>query len=241
MAAQPPATIACRPQPGPGADPQVQVSEQKGRASVEVSRPNNAADRVGVEYGDDLYVQKFGADGRARVLFALTASESQFTIQMNGVKALACHVGVPEFSKIYRVILRWHDPVQLDLNVLEPGGRLGENGNVSGRRPNSTLTQGVGQMDVVGGIPVPFATGEMSYVADAGALPPNTVLGFKVDFVTRGLRPEAPYCDDDPLAAPKFEFITIESGKVTVQKMSMNHARCGRQIPDNRRLMPIRQ
>ena len=57
----------------------------------------------------------------------------------------------------------------------------------------------------------------------------------------RGSQPDPPYCDDNALAAPQFEFITIENGLVNTRKMSVNHARCREKLSDARRLVPIRQ
>jgi hypothetical protein len=149
---------------------------------------------------------------------------------------------VPNFQKLYRVVLRWRDPVQLDLNVLEPGGRLGETGDVSGIRTNVDMNQGIGMMDIVDGPPADGATAELSYmVPNTAAIPPNSMFGFKLEYVTRGAQPEAPYCDDQPLAAPHFDFIVIANGEVTSRKMTTNRAHCREKIADARRLMPIRQ
>jgi hypothetical protein len=224
------------------ANTQLQVTEHRGRALVEISRPSSTGRKVDIEYGDELYSAKFGPDGKLRLAFALTAANNQFTLNMSETSPITCEVTVPDFRKLYRVVLRWRDPVQLDLNVLEPGGRMGETGHVSGSRTNSDLSQGIGSMDIVDGAPVEGATAELSYVvANPAAIPPNSTFGFKLDYVTRGAQPDAPYCDDQPLAAPQFDFIVIANGEVTSRKMSTNRARCREKIADARRLMPIRQ
>ena len=223
-----------------GPDAKVRVTQQRGRALIEIVKPNAAGRKLDVEYGDELYSQKFGADGGVRLGFALTAPDNQFTLTMTETAPVTCTVSVPEFNKIFRAILRWHDPVQMNLNVLEPNGRIGEVGHVSGTRPNSARTEGIGQMDIIGGVPINDATGEMSYIADMALAPPEGVFGFKVDYVTRGSQPEAPYCDDNPLATPRIDFIKIVGGKVTFEKLSLNRIRCREKIPENRRLMPIR-
>lgn len=223
-----------------GPDAQVKVTQQKGRALIEISKPNTAGRKLEVEYGDELYSQKFSADGTIRLGFVLTAQENRFSLTMSETSPVTCNVSVPDFNKIYRAVLRWHDPVQLDLFVLEPGGRPGEIGGISGARPNIDHREGIGHMDIIGGVPAEDATGEMSYVADASAIPPDGVFGFKVDFVSRGSQAEQPYCDDNPLATPRIEFIKIEGGKVSIQRLSLNRARCRDKIPENRRLMPIR-
>ena len=234
--------VPCDNQSALGADTQLRVTQQKGRALIEISRANSSGRKIDVEYGDELYTQKFGADGKVRTGFALTAEENTFVINMSEMQPVTCKVMVPDFKKFYRVILRWRDPVQFDLNIIEPGGRIGEVGHINASRPNNALNQGVGQMDVVSGVPAEGATAEMSYVvADASTIPQGGVFGFKLDYVTRGGQPEAPYCDEAPLATPQFEFITIEGGTVNARKMTVNRARCKEKIADARRLVPIRQ
>jgi hypothetical protein len=231
----------CEYPPNLAADTQVRVGQVKGRALVEITRPNSAGRKVEVEYGEELYSQKFGPDGRVRVGFALTAATNTFLVTMSETKPITCTVSVPDFNKFYRAVLRWRDPVQLDLNVIEPGARMGESGHVSGSRPNGNLTQGIGQMDIVSGIPAEGTTAEISYVVtDITSITQNSMFAYKLDYVTRGAQPEPPYCDDGPLAAPQFEFITIENGVVNTRKMSANHARCREKISDSRRFMMIR-
>ena len=240
VAAGPEPVARCDKPENFGPDAQLRVSQQRGRALIELVKPNTAGRKLDVEYGDELYSQKIGADGSIRLAFALTAPVNEFTLTMSETSPVTCTVSVPDINKFYRVVLRWHDPIQLDLNVLEPGGRMGEVGNVSGSRPNTGRKDGIGQMDIVGGVPAEDATGEMSYVADAATVPPDSVFGFKVDYVTRGGQPEAPYCDENALATPRIDFIKIEGGKVTIAKLSLNRARCREKISDARRLMMIR-
>lgn len=227
---------------GLAANTQLQVTQQQGRAMVDIVRPGSAGQKVQIEYGDELDSSKFGTDGKLDFAFALTAANNEFTIDMTESPPITCKLAVPDFQKLYRVVLRWRDPVQLNLYVLEPGGRMGETGDVSGSRPNKDLSQGIGKMDIIDGPPDNGATAEMSYVVPNPALiPPNSTFGFKLDYLTRGAQAAAPYCDDQPLAAPNFDFIVIANGKVTTQRMSTNRARCGEKIPDALRLMPIRQ
>ena len=220
---------------------QLIVTQTQGRATIEAEKPGNAGRKIEVEYGDDIFSRKFGADGRVRFGFALTAPKNRFVITIGETAPINCTLDVPGFNNFYRAILRWRDPIQLDLHIVEPGGLLGGAGHVSASNPNTDLKQGVGLVDIFGEVPVDGATAEMSYVADAAAIPPDGVFSFKVDYLTRGAMPEAPYCDDKPLAAPQFEFISIANGNVRTQRMSTNRARCREKIADNRRLIPIRQ
>ena len=114
---------------------QLRVTQQSGRALVELTRPNSTGRKIEIEYGDESYVGRFERDGRARLGFALTDAKNEISIRMSETPAITCKIDVPDFAKIYRVILRWRDPIQLDLHVIEPGRRMGEFGHVSPGRP----------------------------------------------------------------------------------------------------------
>lgn len=223
-------------------DTQLRVTQQYGRALVELTRPNSAGRKVEIEYGDESYVGRFERDGRARLGFALTEAKNEISIRLSETPPITCKIDVPEFAKIYRVILRWRDPVQLDLHVVEPGRRMGEFGHISPSRPNTNFAQGLGQMDVVSGVPTDGATAESSYVIpDAATIPPDSIFALRAEYVTRGMKPVAPYCDDHPLASPQIDLIIIEKGKVTSRRMGTNRAPCGETLPESRRFMTIRQ
>lgn len=220
---------------------QLRVTQQYGRALVELSRPNSAGRKVEIEYGDESYVGRFERDGKARLGFALTEAKSEMNIRMSETPLITCKIDVPEFPKLYRVILRWRDPIQLDLHVIEPGRRMGEFGHVSPGRPNTNFTQGMGQMDVISGVPMDGATAESSYVIpDAATIPPDSIFAFRAEYVTRGMKPQPPYCDDHPLAVPQLDLIIIDKGKVTTRKVGTNRAPCGETLPESRRYMVIR-
>lgn len=231
----------CDQQTNLGVNASLRVTQNLGRALVEITKPNSGGRKVDIEYGDEMYSFKMGNDGRLRAGFVLTEATSQFTISMSETAPITCEVTVPDFNKLYRVVMRWREPVQLDLNVIEPGGRMGETGHINAIRPNTNLTQGIGQMDVVGTAPTEGATAELSYVVPNSALiPANSTFTYKIDYVTRGLQPEAPYCEDHALASPQVEFVTIEGGKVSTRKLGVSRARCKEKISEARRYMPIR-
>jgi len=220
---------------------QLSVVGQNARVQVDVARSPGADGKLTVAYGDETYTAPFDSSGHSRIAFAQTEDHIAFQVVMSEVQPITCKLTSPEFSKIYRVILRWHDPVVLGLNILEPGGQYGGVGHIFAQQTNEKLDRGIGRMDIDTGAPEDGSTGEMSYVvANRATIPPNSVIGAKVDYVTRGSNPEPPYCDGNPLATPDFYFITVENGQARSEQMSMNRAACHGVIPANRRLMPIR-
>lgn len=219
----------------------LQVGQQFGRAVVALSRPNSTGHKVEIEYGDETYIGQFDRDGKARIGFALTAPKNEIEIRIVEMPTVTCKIDVPEFNTLYRVVMRWHDPIQLDLHILEPGGKFGDVGHISPARPNTNLSQGIGQMDVISGVPAEGATSETSYVVrDDSVIPPDSVFGFRAEYVTRGMKPALPYCDDGALATPNLDLIIIARGKVTTSKLGTNHLHCGDVVAENHRLMVLR-
>ena len=225
---------------------QIHISQIAGRAQVELTQPDRAGHAMEIEYGDQTYIGTFDQNGRARVGFILTEAIAEFIIRLNDAPPMTCEVEVPDFDQIFRVVLRWHEPVQLDLTVIEPGGKVGDIGHINTARPNTLFTHGIGYMDLVNDIPAEGGTAELSYVVPAGTVMPAIAaqaqgdFHFQVEYISRGLQPEAPYCDDHPLAVAHMELITIEKGKVTTRKLRTNHARCGEAVAGPRRFISVR-
>jgi len=213
----------------------IQVNEQLARATVEVLQPGGAGRRVEVDYGDEAYIAMVGRDGKAQIGFGLTAAANEFDIQLSETPPIHCKLEVPEFKKVYRAILRWRDPIQLDLHVIEPGGRLGGAGDVGPSQPH-----GLGQMDLIGHVPLDGGTSETSYVVpDGSTLAPDQIFEFRVEYVTRGMKPALPYCDDGALASAQMELIIIDRGIATNTNVGTNRLHCGVAVPENRRFMVL--
>jgi hypothetical protein len=220
----------------------VRVEQKLGRATVEVTRPNSAGRKAEVEYNDEVFTTRFDPQGKARVSFVLTAPDNEIAVRLTESATITCKVDVPDFQKLYRVTLQWRDPVKLDLDVVEPGRRPGGFGHLNRSRNNGDLSQGMGQIDVVTDALDDGATAQVSYVlADAGSIPPGSVLGLKLDYVSRGTTPQPPYCGDHPKATIPFEVITLDRGQVKRGTFGIGRARCGEPLAENARLMRIRQ
>ena len=209
------------------------ATQISGLALVELGQPDSLGRTVEIDYRGESFVGKFDQDGRVRIGFVLTEASAEFAIRLAETPLVTCKVDVPDFAKIFRVILRWQDPVQLDLNVIEPGRKM--------TRRNIDAAQRIGHVDLVGAAPAEGATAEASYlVPDGTIIPASSEFGFRVDFVTRGRKPEAPYCGDHPLAVAQMELIVIEKGQVTTRRLRTNRIACGANIAESRRYMAIR-
>lgn len=216
----------------------LQVTEQNSRALVEIERPGGAGQKVEIEYGDELYVSRIGPDNKLQIAFSLMAPSNSFSIRLAETPALNCKIDVPEFKKIYRIVLRWHDPVQLNFHVVEPGGRIGGQGDVASDKP--APAGALGQMDVVGRVPDDGTTAETSFVVpDASVLPEDRPFDLRVEYLTRGMKPALPYCDDGPLASIQMDLIVIDRGVATTASVGTNRLHCGVAVPENRRFMRL--
>jgi len=231
----------CSTPPGMGATT-IRVEQRQARATVEVNRPNSAGRKAEVEYNDEIFSTRFDAQGKARISFALTAPQNEVAVRLTESPVVTCKIGVPDFNKIYRITLVWRDTVKLDLDVVEPGRRPGGFGHVNRSRPNNDLTQGIGQIDIVTDAVDDGATAEVSYVAgDAANIPPGSVMGLKLDYISRGANPQPPFCGDHPKASIQFEVITLDRGQVKRGTFGVGRAKCGEPLADTARLMRIRQ
>ncbi len=234
------ATGACN-LPAGAAGTTITLSEQDARAELTVTRANSAGRKFKIEYSDEMFVGKFDAQGRAVVHFVLTAPANEFSIRLAETPLIVCKIDVADFSKIYRVVMRWRDPVRLDLDVVEPGRQAGGVGNINRNRANADLRQGMGAMDVIADPAEDGATGEVSYVVANGAGLLNAgIPTLRLDYASRGARPEPPYCGEHPRAAIPFEIYVISRGEVKRSNFSTARVRCGETMTEAARLMRLR-
>jgi len=220
----------------------ITLDQQDARAELVVTRPNSAGRKFKVEYNDELFIGKFDAAGRAVVNFALTAPSNELSIRLAELPLITCKIAVPEFGRIFRVVMRWRDPVKMDLDVVEPGRQAGGFGDINRARPNNDLKQGLGQIDLIADPADEGATGELSYVVanGAGILAAGTPT-LRAEFVSRGNPPQPPYCGDSARAAVAFELYVIARGEVKRSNFSTARARCGEPLSEAARLMRLRQ
>lgn len=219
----------------------ITLNEQDARAELVVTRPNSAGRKFKVEYNDEMFIGKFDEHGRAVLRFALIAPTNEIFLRLAEVPTINCKVTVSDFGAIFRVVMRWRDPVRLDLDVVEPGRQSGGFGHINRSRTNADKSQGIGVMDVISDPTDDGATGEISYVVPNGATLLNAgVPTFRLDYLTRGTRPEPPYCGEHPSAAIPFELYVISRGEVKRSNFSTARARCGEVMADAVRLMRLR-
>ena len=221
----------------------ISISQTAGRATVALSRttaPRNPVVKVEIE--DETYITRYNDKGQASISFALTTLDNTVTVRAADINRVTCRVQFPEVAQLYRVIMRWHDRVRLDLHVVEPLGKLGGNGHINAANPNTQLKTGLGRVDVVTDATEEGATGEQSYVVeDVSKIPPGGVFSYRLDYVTRGLRPAAPYCGENALANVPVKLTILYRGKKPeTKRYSTGSIPCGQTIEADAKLQRLR-
>lgn len=226
----------------------VTVVQSRGHATVTITTgpsANAAARRnpfARVDYDGETYTGRYENNGQAVISFALLATENKMTVRPGDFGPVKCDVSVPDLDKYYRVIMRWHDPVRLDLHVVEPGRRTGGYGDIRADVRNLTLDKGLGQMDVVTDAGENGTTGEQSYVIDESARPKEEA-GFtvRVDYTSRGGHPEPRFCGTGPAASVALSLIVLDKGKKSSSReYEIASVPCGQAIADDQRAIRLR-
>jgi hypothetical protein len=221
----------------------VTLTQSRGRATVTISGPATRHNGVArVDYDDETYTGRHDANGQAVIEFALVSNENKMTVRGQDLAPVHCDVAFPDFDRFHRVILRWHDPVRLDLHVVEPGRRLGGFGDVHPGARNAKKDKGLGEMDVVTDPGDPGMTGEQSYVLDEQARPEDEAgFTYRVDYVSRAAHPEPRFCGTGLEASVPLSLIVLDKGKkATTKDYEIASIPCGQVVQDDQRAQRLR-
>ena len=219
------------------------MAQTNGKATVTVeTSPGRKGQLIRLDYDDESFAVPIGPDGIARIDFALLQQSNSFTVRGGEMRAAKCKIDFPDIAKFYRVVLRWHDPVRVDLHTIEPGSSNDPAaiGHIHRAAPNTASDRGAGTLDIVTDPGTPGATGEQSYVVAKADKPPGRY-NFRADYVSRGDAPTGEYCDKGSLASIELTLISIEDGKAQPPKKYVTGALpCGQPIDAETRLIRLR-
>jgi len=208
-------------------------SEDRGGATIRITSPESRPGMIAhVEYDGETYAARFDEMGVAKVGAAIFSSSNEFTISVKGIGSLKCTVPFPEIQDVYRVVLRWHDPVKFDLHVIEPFAMESTDGHIYPGRPNLGFDHGLGRMDIITDAGEEDATAEQSYVIDEARRPPKGIFTFRADYASRGALPEGEFCGEGKFANVEFVLITLDHGKrLPAKKYATGTMACGQILP----------
>ena len=210
----------------------VTADETNGRASIIVAAPEVSASGVArVDYDGETYATRFDDKGFAKLDITLSAPANTLSVAVANLGTVKCDIAFPEIEQVFRVILRWRDPVRLDMHVIEPFGTEGGDGHVSAARPNPDLAHGLGTLDVNTPAIEEDSTAEQSYVVLESARPAHGIFTYRVDYVSRGATPAGDYCENGKFANVSFDLLTLDHGKkIGPRKYATGVMACGREL-----------
>lgn len=210
----------------------VTADETNGRASIIVAAPEVSASGVArVDYDGETYATRFDDKGFARLDVSLMAPSNALSVSVANLGTVKCDVPFPEIEQVFRVILRWRDPVKLDLHVIEPFGTEEGDGHVSSARPNADLAHGLGTLDVNTPAIEEDSTAEQSYVVLQSARPARGIFTYRADYVSRGATPAGDYCEQGKFANVSFDLLTLDHGKkIGPRKYATGVMACGQEL-----------
>jgi hypothetical protein len=221
----------------------IAVLQSRGHAVVTIAgQPSRHNALARVDYDDETYTGRFDDKGQAVIEFALVGTENKMTVRGPDFAPVHCDVAFPDIDHFYRVILRWHDPVRLDLHVVEPGRRLGGFGDIHAGARNPKKDKGLGEMDVVTDPGDPGMTGEQSYVLDEQTRPTDDAgYTFRVDYVSRAAHPDPRFCGSGPEASIPLSLIVLDKGReLGPREYEIAGIPCGQVVQDDQRAQRLR-
>jgi hypothetical protein len=205
-----------------------------GRTDLAIKTcPERAGKSVTVYAGQETFCATLDPRGEAKIGFVTANADRKLTVELPEMasKDLAVTGTASDLGSTYRVVLQWHDSVQLGLHVIEPGRRQGEYGDINPDRPNRdpNRDQGMGRLDIASGPPAEGCTAQQSYVVSKL----QGVFKIGVEYTTRGARPVMPYCDTGKLANVPFQVFVMDHGSLKSENYGTGHAICGPPIAMN--------
>jgi hypothetical protein len=195
-------------------------TEDRGLVDVVLSNPCRKGGAARIEAEGLTLRAMFGDDGHARVLVPLFHSEGDIRWQAADETMQNKHVRFAGVRDALRVAVIWHDPVDLDLHIVEPGATFGApRGHLSPDR----LTSGLGVMHVSHRSE---PTGDRIEVYD---LPPERnphdgLFKVYVDVAAPDTATRSAACGD--LAGPEFQLRVLRYGDVDNQNFGFKKTAC---------------
>jgi hypothetical protein len=195
-------------------------TEERGLVDVVLSNPCRKGVAARIEAEGLTLRAMFDDDGHARVLVPLFHSEADIRWQAADETMQNKHVRFAGFRDALRVAVIWHDPVDLDLHIVEPGATFGApRGHLSPDR----LTSGLGVMHVNRRAE---PTGDRIEVYD---LPPERnphegLFKVYVDVAAPDTATRSAGCGD--LAGPEFQLLVLRYGDVDNQNLGFKKTAC---------------
>jgi hypothetical protein len=211
--------------------PDVKPWNDHGLERMTVTSPCRRGDLVRAEYDSALQQTAFFSDdGVAHLAVALTGAPGPITLRYQDETTSAVEIEAGSPATALRVTLQWELPVDLNLHVVEPGGRVNEKGDAAvGHAPEQFGFAGRIDLQDDGKGSGPF---QESYVFPDRLQRPTDVFTIYVEDASRGREPAEPHCGKGRLAIIRFSLVIADRGKVSKRPFTLTPADCGQPLDD---------
>ena len=196
----------------PACEPAVIAVNDHGLERVTVTSPCRRNEKVIATYGVLRQEKVFSAEGIAHFAIALTKDPSPVIVHYRDGTSSSVGIDTANLASVFRITLQWEAPVDLNLHVIEPGGKLGAHGDASpGHAPELFDLKGRIDLEDDGTGLSPF---QESYVFPNALQRPAGEFTIHVENVTLGRTPSGPYCGTGEYAQIEFSLLIADRGEV---------------------------
>ncbi len=202
-----------------------------GLERITVTSPCRRNERISARYGVLRQDAVFSDEGVARIFVALTSERGPIILHYKDNKEYSVTVDTASLSAVYRITLQWEAPVDLNLHVVEPGGRIASGGDATvGHSPEQFSLRGRLDLDDDGMGLSPF---QESYVFPNRLERPSDIFTVYVENATRGRIPSGPHCGNGEYAQIDFTLIIADRSAVPRKhQFKLPSLPCGQVLDD---------
>jgi hypothetical protein len=202
----------------------VTAEDRDGLAYVKVDAPCRSGERIRATLDTTDYLGQFDSKGSALVVVPVHTPQSAIAVAFEDGTSETVQANFAHHKDVLRVTLEWDAPIDLDLHVLEPGGRLEGPGHLSSRQKAGDLTLGRLELTSDGRATGPFIE---SYVFPRRIDLPRDTFGAFVEYASRGRVPSGDACGQGQYARIQFTVTIVDHGTVRRQEYEIPPATCG--------------
>lgn len=232
----PPPRAASGP-PAAACPARMEADVRDGLARIRIQAPCPAGTpvTVRVEPRGWTFHRSLGADGAVELAVPLVDPEVRITAEASDGPVAERAVGTAT-DRWLRVLLVWEAGTDLDLHVLEPGGRL--SGSVRHVHPGDPAGGGraLGRLERADD-GTRLGTKIESYMVEVAGARGAALRLFVVD-AGRGRTPVPPHCSGGELAAPEFRILVAAGREVESRTFRIPPVSCGVRLDDRRFFVP---
>ena len=184
-----------------------------------------------------VFHRSLDAHGRGEVVIPLPTAELEVQLVADGGPVRTLRLVDPQHQERVRILLVWESAADLDLPVLEPGGRLGRRarhlwaansdggGLASGRIERSDDGRRLG-------------TKIESYRASRRELRGVLLRPYAV-YASRGRTTAPPHCSGGELASPAFTMVVVMGERRQVRRFRFRPVSCGVRLSNREYYLPL--